>query len=268
MWFYFSSTYQDFLFKGVNISTTWGMLSLCLGLMSLALLVEGLRVGRSHLFKLARQPRGCEKKEYNQRVQYHILQTVLQLLQFGVTYITMLSVMTYNAYFMIAIIGGSGLGYYFFAAFDFPNKVLGVTQPSCKGRDDAASEGNQCQFFRDPNGSTQGLLSSVGPCPMSDSQEFHFSGANGVVNDFENTALCTNQIGTSIEIHNDQSSGIAEICSSPGDTGKNIDFGTDNVRKNVVFADNVADEELEGNVNQSLIKEQAKVEVQVLVHHH
>ncbi|CAL4125684.1 unnamed protein product [Meganyctiphanes norvegica] len=142
MWFYFSSTYQDFLFKGVNVNTTWGMLSLCLGLMCLALLVEGLRVGRSQLFKLASQHRGCGKKEYKQRVQYHILQTILQLLQFVMSYILMLTVMTYNAYFMFAVIGGTGLGYFFFSILDFSSKTLGIVnpQPSGRGSNSTASE--------------------------------------------------------------------------------------------------------------------------------
>lgn len=38
----------------------------------------------------------------------------------------MLAVMTYNAYFTLAVVGGAGLGYYFFALFDLPSKLLGT----------------------------------------------------------------------------------------------------------------------------------------------
>lgn len=59
------------------------------------------------------------------RVRFHILQTLLHIVQLTIGYMLMLAVMTYNAYFTLAIVGGAGLGYYCFALFDLPSKILG-----------------------------------------------------------------------------------------------------------------------------------------------
>lgn len=59
------------------------------------------------------------------RVKFHILQTFLHIVQLTIGYLLMLAVMTYNAYFTLAVVGGAGLGYYFFALFDLPSKILG-----------------------------------------------------------------------------------------------------------------------------------------------
>ncbi|XP_045625767.1 protein SLC31A2 isoform X4 [Procambarus clarkii] len=149
MSYYFSSTVCDFLFKGVNIITTWGMVSLCLGLLSLSVLAEGFKVARSQLLKVAASRKtGCNKYEiperspllmsesflgrrnqkflYKRRVKFHILQSFLHVVHLTIGYILMLVVMTYNAYFTIAVVSGAGLGYFFFAVFDLPSKVLGT----------------------------------------------------------------------------------------------------------------------------------------------
>lgn len=128
--------------------TVWGMVSLCLGLVSLSVLAEGFKVARSQLLKVAASRKtGCNKYDiperspllmsdsflgrrnakllYKRRVKFHILQSFLHVLHLTIGYILMLVVMTYNAYFTIAVVGGAGLGYYFFALFDLPSKVLG-----------------------------------------------------------------------------------------------------------------------------------------------
>ncbi|XP_050726378.1 high affinity copper uptake protein 1-like isoform X2 [Eriocheir sinensis] len=149
MSYYFSGTVHDFLFSGVNVLTTWGMVSLCMGLMSLSLLAEGFKVARSLLQKVATSSidSGCRRYNvserspliprashsdsemqrllYFHRVRFHILQTFLHIVQLTIGYMLMLSVMTYNAYFTLAVVGGAGLGYYCFALFDLPSKILG-----------------------------------------------------------------------------------------------------------------------------------------------
>jgi hypothetical protein len=46
--------------------------------------------------------------------QAHIMQTVLHMLQLTVSYLLMLVFMTYNSYLCLAIVLGSGLGYFLF----------------------------------------------------------------------------------------------------------------------------------------------------------
>ncbi|XP_069993104.1 high affinity copper uptake protein 1 isoform X6 [Penaeus vannamei] len=142
MSFYFSSKVYDFLFYGVNITTTWGMVSLCLGLVSLSILAEGFKVARSQLLKVAMSRRtGCTKYEVPERIKFHILQSFLHVIHLTIGYILMLIVMTYNAYFSIAIIGGAGLGYFFFALFDLPSKILGTSRTAVRKRSNSHTQG-------------------------------------------------------------------------------------------------------------------------------
>ncbi|XP_076044580.1 high affinity copper uptake protein 1-like isoform X2 [Oratosquilla oratoria] len=145
MSYYFSITYEDLLFKGVDIKTAWGMLSLCLGILCMSMLSEGFKVARSLLLKVATsQPvnnntmkthRNLDKHEdllYWRRVRFHLLQSVLHVFHLTIGYFLMLLVMTYNAYFTIAVVLGAGFGYYCFSIFDFSGKVLGLTKLSPK----------------------------------------------------------------------------------------------------------------------------------------
>ncbi|XP_045625710.1 uncharacterized protein [Procambarus clarkii] len=197
MSYYFSSTVCDFLFKGVNIITTWGMVSLCLGLLSLSVLAEGFKVARSQLLKVAASRKtGCNKYEiperspllmsesflgrrnqkflYKRRVKFHILQSFLHVVHLTIGYILMLVVMTYNAYFTIAVVSGAGLGYFFFAVFDLPSKVLGtyhsnVTKASTNST--CGPEGNSSNV-RSSYGTTGTVPSSVVLRPSSELEQF------------------------------------------------------------------------------------------------
>nr|XP_045625747.1 uncharacterized protein LOC123775015 isoform X3 [Procambarus clarkii] len=180
MSYYFSSTVCDFLFKGVNIITTWGMVSLCLGLLSLSVLAEGFKVARSQLLKVAASRKtGCNKYEIPERspllmVKFHILQSFLHVVHLTIGYILMLVVMTYNAYFTIAVVSGAGLGYFFFAVFDLPSKVLGtyhsnVTKASTNST--CGPEGNSSNV-RSSYGTTGTVPSSVVLRPSSELEQF------------------------------------------------------------------------------------------------
>ncbi|KAK8725241.1 hypothetical protein OTU49_010768 [Cherax quadricarinatus] len=174
MSYYFSSTVYDFLFKGVNIITTWGMVSLCLGLVSLSVLAEGFKVARSQLLKVAASRKtGCNKYDIPERVKFHILQSFLHILHLTVGYILMLVVMTYNAYFTIAVVVGAGLGYFFFAVFDLPSRVLGTyysTLPKVPTNSTQGSEGNSC--IRSSYGTAETVPSSVVLRPASELEQF------------------------------------------------------------------------------------------------
>ncbi|XP_022109657.1 uncharacterized protein LOC110989521 isoform X2 [Acanthaster planci] len=45
------------------------------------------------------------------RVVFHVLQTLINMSEITIAYVLMLIVMTYNAWFLICIVGGTGLGY-------------------------------------------------------------------------------------------------------------------------------------------------------------
>lgn len=131
MSYFFSSTVYDFLFQGANITTTWGMVSLCLGLLCLSVLMEGFKVGRSQLLKVAWSRRlGSSRYSKSERIKFHVMQSFLHIVHLTIGYMLMLAVMTYNAYFTIAVVGGAGVGYYFLALFDLPGKLLGISTPS------------------------------------------------------------------------------------------------------------------------------------------
>lgn len=50
------------------------------------------------------------------RFLYHCVQTINHTLRFGFAYLLMLIVMTYNAWFLVAIVGGAIVGYFLFSA--------------------------------------------------------------------------------------------------------------------------------------------------------
>ncbi|KAG0726752.1 High affinity copper uptake protein 1 [Chionoecetes opilio] len=191
MSYYFSGTVTDFLFPGVDVVTTWGMVSLCMGLASLSLLSEGFKVARSLMIKVATSPcdSGCSRYStnerlpliprarltdsemlrllYHRRVKFHILQTFLHIIHLSMGYVLMLAVMTYNAYFSLAVVGGAGLGYYCFALFDLPSKILGtLTSRPAKWPAGASpshqSEGNSSLYCRS-YGAAGSVLSPIGP---------------------------------------------------------------------------------------------------------
>lgn len=87
----------------------------------------------------------------------------------------MLAVMTYNAYFTVAVVGGAGLGYYCFALFDLPSKVLGnLTSRPAKWSAGTSlphlSEGNSSMYC--PSYGTAGsVLSPIGPHVSSQLQQ-------------------------------------------------------------------------------------------------
>lgn len=48
---------------------------------------------------------------------FHILQSILHVIQVGLGYLLMLIAMSYNGYLFLAVVFGAGLGYFIFAVF-------------------------------------------------------------------------------------------------------------------------------------------------------
>nr|CAG14932.1 Copper Transport Receptor [Platichthys flesus] len=105
------------------------MVGACIGVFLLAVLYEGLKMGRETLLRRSQvnvrynsMPLpGADgtvlmetHKTVGQRMlsPAHFLQTVLHIVQVVVSYFLMLVFMTYNAYLCIAVAAGAGMGYF------------------------------------------------------------------------------------------------------------------------------------------------------------
>jgi len=127
MYFHFGHMEMAVLFQWWSISTVWELLLSMLGLFILAFLYEGLKFYRDYLFRtsLASGPQYTSKTDLTiadgpQPVRMsmfssaHVVQTLLHMLQFTISYALMLVFMTYNLWLCFAVLLGSGLGYFFF----------------------------------------------------------------------------------------------------------------------------------------------------------
>lgn len=132
MTFYFGYKNVELLFAGLVINTPGEMAGACIGVFLLAVLYEGLKIGREVLLR-----RNQVNVRYNsmpvpgsdgtvlmethktvgQRMlsMAHFLQTLLHIIQVVVSYFLMLVFMTYNGYLCIAVAAGAGLGYFLFS---------------------------------------------------------------------------------------------------------------------------------------------------------
>lgn len=55
MAYWFGTELQNFLFYGYNIATTWGLISMCIGLSALAILYEAMKLSQVKLRELAKE---------------------------------------------------------------------------------------------------------------------------------------------------------------------------------------------------------------------
>uniref|UniRef100_A0A8C7MBX6 Copper transport protein n=2 Tax=Oncorhynchus TaxID=8016 RepID=A0A8C7MBX6_ONCKI len=132
MTFYFGYTNVELLFASLVINTPGEMVAACFGCFLLAVLYEGLKIGREFLLRRnqvnvrynSMPVPGADgtmvmetHKTVGQRMlsMAHLLQTVLHIIQVVVSYFLMLVFMTYNAYLCIAVAAGAGVGYFLFS---------------------------------------------------------------------------------------------------------------------------------------------------------
>ncbi|XP_068423090.1 high affinity copper uptake protein 1 isoform X1 [Clinocottus analis] len=132
MTFYFGCNNVELLFTGLLINSPGEMLGACIGVFLLAVLYEGLKMGRETLLRRSQvnvrynsMPLpGADgtvlmetHKTVGQRMlsPAHFLQTLLHIIQVVVSYFLMLVFMTYNAYLCIAVAAGAGMGYFLFS---------------------------------------------------------------------------------------------------------------------------------------------------------
>ncbi|GLH10810.1 High affinity copper uptake protein 1 [Gryllus bimaculatus] len=148
--FWFDTVYQNFLFKGFNITSTGGLIGTCLGLASLASILEVIKVYRASIQLKHTQKHENENENsnvntsespeesvarttnvrrisINNKLKYLSVNTSWYTLQDTIGYIVMLAVMTFNGYFTIAVILGSAFGYLVFGPWLMEIKLKAST---------------------------------------------------------------------------------------------------------------------------------------------
>ncbi|XP_055989285.1 high affinity copper uptake protein 1-like [Sorex fumeus] len=118
MTFYFGYRNVELLFSGLLIDSAAAMAVAVVAVFLLALGYEGLKRAREGLRAQCSpipRPDGARPKE-TPRPQLlstaHLLQTAMHVLQVGLSYLLMLTAMTYNAYLGLALVAGAGAGYW------------------------------------------------------------------------------------------------------------------------------------------------------------
>ncbi|XP_037803114.1 LOW QUALITY PROTEIN: high affinity copper uptake protein 1-like [Penaeus monodon] len=125
------------LFDFWKISTIGGLIGSMVGIFILAMLYEGLKYFREHLFRQAiatmQYCANVDKNnitDENKQMRFmeqiimpptmsmlskdHVIQTLMHMLQMIVSYLLMLIFMTYNVWLCLACVLGAGLGYFLF----------------------------------------------------------------------------------------------------------------------------------------------------------
>ncbi|XP_055989259.1 high affinity copper uptake protein 1-like [Sorex fumeus] len=120
MTFYFGYRNVELLFSGLLVNSAAAMAVAVMAVFLLALGYEGLKRAREGLRTQCSpfpRPDGTRPKETSQLQLLratHLLQTTLHVLQVGLSYLLMLTAMTYNAYLGLALLAGAGAGYWLF----------------------------------------------------------------------------------------------------------------------------------------------------------
>ncbi|KAL2738021.1 copper transporter 51-like, partial [Vespula squamosa] len=135
MCYWFGKDLGTFLFPGYNVSTTYAFVSTCIGLISLAILYEAMKISQIKLeqimiFKPKPISRSSENSSLLSKMSPRSFASfssmncascgkwILRVLHWSIHttlgYILMMAVMTYNVYISIALAIGGSLGYWIF----------------------------------------------------------------------------------------------------------------------------------------------------------
>lgn len=108
---------ETILFEGWKTTDWNGMSGSIIGIIILTTIFEGIKSYRDYLFKETATTRQKAKKTRTQMLFsfVHILQVILHVIQMIIGYFLMLIFMTYNVWLCIAMVIGTGLGYWLFA---------------------------------------------------------------------------------------------------------------------------------------------------------
>jgi copper transporter 1 len=142
MTFYFGND-ATILFSPWKVATWQGMLWSCVVILVVSFLYEGLKFLRQRLLNCARtrlarpRDRSSEHDDDDElllsevsfgrlnrrtiRILLHVTQAILYLLQVLIGYMLMLVAMTYNAWLLISLVLGAGIGY---LVFNFRSSIF------------------------------------------------------------------------------------------------------------------------------------------------
>lgn len=126
-YFYFSTSVKNFMFEGLTLHGAAGVIVVCLVMFSFTIMLEGTK---SLIFYLNLRQRQ-NPLTYGQtgtsiqteRIKFHFGRYVLHTVNLLLGYMLMLAIMSYDAYIFIAVICGSGVGYFLFGAVNARNKA-------------------------------------------------------------------------------------------------------------------------------------------------
>jgi len=126
MSFTFGTDIDPFLVKNFNIQSTIGLVTVCVGLIALAVVFESLKTVH-FMMKVHKRLLCCSQpncKKYVNKDSFTVtfrmkmfdcLRTLgVYMFQMLIGYILMCAVMTFNGYVFFATVGGYGLGYWLF----------------------------------------------------------------------------------------------------------------------------------------------------------
>lgn len=134
MSFWWGADVGDVFFQGLTVSTTGAMVALCLTLTVLSIVYEGMKVHgakvRARAARERKQSPSCPPSEsatllsletapgiirpLSRRFCAFIAEATIFLMHNMLGYALMLTVMIYNGYLFVAVVGGMALGYFFF----------------------------------------------------------------------------------------------------------------------------------------------------------
>ncbi|XP_052251418.1 uncharacterized protein LOC127858372 isoform X3 [Dreissena polymorpha] len=127
-YFFTSTDINKFIFKQFNFQGNAEVFGCCVMIFAITLVLEA---GKALLFYLQLRLRQnpltygdtAETSIQDNRIKYHVSGYLLHTLNLLLGYLLMLAVMTFDAYIFIAVILGSGIGYFVFGAINERNKA-------------------------------------------------------------------------------------------------------------------------------------------------
>ncbi|XP_052220775.1 high affinity copper uptake protein 1-like isoform X19 [Dreissena polymorpha] len=131
MTYYHDGYCEQILFDGLITSSNKGMIAACFAVFALLILFEAIKLGREKLLSHARQRQAAGSADKplsytgwqpsatvsvrSQMLQApHAFQSLLVLIQTFISYCVMMIFMNYNAWLCLAVVLGSGAGYFLF----------------------------------------------------------------------------------------------------------------------------------------------------------